>query len=180
MKRIYFFHLDNTLNTYILPILKIVSCVAIILLLIFRNRFIHVEQPNWKLIVGGASVIVGYVCIMCVYISLAEILVVYEKRLENQKSKNKECKWFPVDKVVSLASQNDIIEIQIVSGSSCIKVGSSSNLKPGDSVFFDKRYYIGNQEFEKSDQFHEELLKYSDDEEIPVITIDGVSPECFL
>ena len=182
MNRLSFFRLNNTLQTYTFPIFKIVLCITIILSLVFRNHFIHIEHLSWKIIVGVFCIIVCLACVLCIYISVAEIIVVHDHQSENPKfisPQSKDCRWLSVDKVVSLISQNDIIDIQILLKDSCIKIGASSDLKPGDSVFFDKHYYIGHREYENLEIFKAELLNYSADGQILVFQIDGVSPKYY-
>ena len=182
MKKIHLFHLDKTLSTYTYPFVKIVFCIVIILLLIFRNKFLHVNQMIWKIIVGVFCVIVGIASILCIYISLAEILVVHENKLEIHKymnEKSEECVSYSVEKVFSLICQNDIIDFEIVSKSTRINIGASSDNRPEDLVFFDKLYYIGNQEYDNLEIFMEELKKYSIDGQILVVLIDGLSPKCY-
>ncbi len=180
MKKFHLFCLDESMNSYIYPFVKIVLCIGIILLLIFRDHFIQIDQLLWEIIVGVLCVILCFACILCVEISLAELLVVHDNKHKMHKQmieNDEECVSFSVERVVSLTGQNDIIDFEIVSKGTRLNIGASSDNKPGDSVFFDKLYYIGNQEYDNLEIFMEELKKYSIDGQIPVVSIDGVSPK---
>ncbi len=182
MKKFHLFSLGEPGESYTYPLVKIVFCIVIILLMIFRNHFIHVDQLILEIIIGVVCVVLGIACILCIEIAFAQLLVVRDNRSEICKQMNgntKECVDFSADKVVSLISQNDIIDFEIVSKGTCLNIGASSDNKPGDSVFFDKLYYIGNREYDNLESFMEELTKYSIGEQISVVSIDGVSPEYY-
>ena len=154
----------------------------IILLLIFRNKFLHINQMIWEIIEGVFCVALGIACILCIEISFAQLLVVHDNRLKKQELTSKQTekvRRFPIEKIISLSRDNDIIEFKIVSKGTCLNIGASSDNKPGDSVFFDKLYYIGNREYDNLESFMEELKKYSIDGQISVVLIDGLSPKCY-
>ena len=58
-----------------------------------------------------------------------------------------------------------------------MQIGASSACKANSAVFFDRRFYIGENEYLTIEKFKEELLKYAVDNEIYVATIDGVKAE---
>ena len=182
MKKMHLFSIDESMDSYIYPIVKIVLCIAIILLLIFRNHFIQINQSLWEIIVGVFCVALGIACILCIEISFAQLFVVHDNRLKKQELTSKQTekvRRFPIEKIISLSRDNDIIEFKIVSKGTCLNIGASSDNKPGDSVFFDKSYYIGNREYDNLESFMEELTKYSIGGQISVVSIDGVSPEYY-
>ena len=182
MKKLNLFRVDDAMSTYTYPLMKIVICIAIIPLLIFRDHFIHIEQLIGEIIFGVVCVELGIACILCIEISFAQLLVVHDNRSKNKKLTSKqieEGEWIPIEKIVTLSRDNDIIEIKVVSKGVCINIGASSDNRPGDSIFFDKLYYIGNQEYDSLEVFMEELKKYSIDGQIPVVSIDGVPLKCY-
>ena len=84
---------------------------------------------------------------------------------------------FDLERVINLVKENDIIEFEIKSTGGIIKVGSSSDCKVGDSVFFDKRFYIEENEYLTSEEFETEILRHTVDGKLYVISIDGVKAE---
>ena len=118
----------------------------------------------------------------CIYMAIAEMILLHERRLESgidielaiSNSKN-----YATDYIISLMQKNDIIEFLIVSNNKIIKLGASSNSHNGSSKFFDKRYYISDQENITIEVLSEVINKYSIDGKICVIKIDGMSPNDF-
>ena len=88
-------------------------------------------------------------------------------------------KAVPVDKIVSLVKNNDIIAIKIVSGEKVVEIGASADCKRGSSMFFDKLYYIDDNEFPDIDDFVREVRKYSDAGMLKVFSIDDCPPEVY-
>ena len=86
-------------------------------------------------------------------------------------------KTFKMEYVISLVEKNDIVEIEIKTQGQVIRIGASSDCKQGSSVFFDKRFYIGEEEYETLDLFEKALSHYAANGELRVITIDGIKVE---
>lgn len=58
-----------------------------------------------------------------------------------------------------------------------MQIDTSSDCKVNRSVSFDKRFYIGENEYLTTEKCKEDLLKYAVDKIIHIITIDGVKAE---
>ena len=119
-------------------------------------------------------------CIRDRYISVSEIILIHEKREKVKIDLNHALKYskeFSIEEILSLLVANDIIEIWIVSNNKIIEIGSSSDCREGSAQFFDKRYYVNDNEFTNIDQLRTEILPYFVDEKVKVISIDGISPK---
>lgn len=165
------------LKSYTYPIVKILICIIVIIILINRNYIVYIEKTYLNIVVGLICAIVGMMCILCVYISFAEIICVSEKRGSTEISSRifaEKAKNISVDEVLSLVKNNDIIEIDIIFDNALIKMGTSSDCNYGSSKFFDKLYYIGSEEFIELDKFKLSLNKYSINDLITVLKIDGI------
>ena len=92
-------------------------------------------------------------------------------------TKEKDTYNIPIDKVISLSEENDIIEFMIIADDKKIKMGASSDYEY--NKFFDKRYYIGKQEYENIAEFRERVQEISDTGTLKVVSIDGVSPKYY-
>ncbi len=114
---------------------------------------------------------------ICPRIALAEMILVYENKETEKKLKRKKTYDMPVDKIVSLSEENDIIEFMIIADDKKIKMGASSDYEY--NKFFDKRFYIGKQEYENIDEFRDRVQEISDNGTIKVVSIDGVSPKYY-
>ena len=103
----------------------------------------------------------------------------FEAFSNRKAKKEKPVSVVPLDleRIVQLSKENDIMEFEIIANQDVIKIGSSSDCKYSSSVFFDKRYYIGKIEFLTAEEFEKELLPYTADGKINVITIDGIKAE---
>lgn len=181
MRKFNPFCIDDTLMTYTYPIVKVLACVVILILVINRN--FHIKDTIWHFIVEAICIGISIASIHCISISVGEMIIVSDNRSDasgKPSKKSKEPILYPIDKIVSLVKDNDIIEIQISKNGKVIEVGASSDSEAGSSKLFDKLYYIKKKEFENLDDFRKALSLYSDNGQISVISIDGVSPKRHL
>ncbi len=170
------FHVDENLKSCAYPIIKIVICLGLIVLFIFRGYIIFIDNKIINVIVGVLFTGIGVACIYYIYISAFELSQIHENR-KNIKMNNSSLsggKEYAVEHIVAMANDNDIIEIHIASNDKIINIGSSSDCKNYNSKFFNKRYYINEMEFESIDEFETSLLPYSNNGQITVISIDGM------
>lgn len=171
------FHEDIESCKY--PIIKILICILLIMVMIYRNHFIHIDNIVIDTIVDICCVAVAGFCILCIYISLAEILQVYENKSVMSmisKSTTLDRQAYEVDEIINMAETNDIIEILIIANNEPMLIGSSSDCKQGSSRFFDKEYYIGQERYQNILEFKNALLPFSSDGKLSVVLIDGIKP----
>lgn len=174
------FHVKENVKSYAYPILKMIVCVGLIILFINRDCIVHIDNKAIDIIVGILCTTIGIVCIYCIYISVAELLLVYENRVKETAVSDRiiaKSKPYTIDEIVHMAEANDIIEIQIVSKNSVVEIGSSSDCESGSSKFFDKQYYIEDKTFEDIKDFKSELSIYAMNGQISVASIDGIAPK---
>ena len=166
-----FFKCDSNQKSYLYSSIRLVICVGIILLLIgsFYVDFIN-KQVLFRLL---RTIIVG-IAILCIYISLAEIIYVRENlKASKFDLQGKKTESFDIDDIICLLKNNDIIEIEAIHNNNLFKLGSSSECKQRNAKFYDKEYYIDNKSFKTIGSFKEELVKYCKDKKIFILTIDG-------
>jgi len=171
---------NEGLKSYKYPIIKLLICLALIAIFIFRGHIIHIDNRVADIIVTVCCTVLGVICIYCVYISVIEILQVHENKMAASAALNynaAESRDLSIEEIVKLAETNDIIEILIITNGESITVGSSSDCKQGSSRFFDKEYYIGKETFPGIPEFKEALMPYSSDGKLSVILIDGLKPK---
>lgn len=173
-----FFKLQTNLTNYAYPLTKIIVSILIMLFSIFRKSLFVISSKPLNFFVTLICFVATLASIMCVYIAIPELFYVWK----NKKAKQEEGDFitttpFGLERVINLVKENDIIEFEIKSTSGIIKVGSSSDCKLGDSVFFDKRFYIEQNEYLTAEEFETNLLQYGIDGIINVIAIDGVKAE---
>ena len=175
------FKCDENITSYKIPILKIISCSFLIaLLLIGRIYFFRIDNLFVDSIVGIACALIIILCVLCIYISSGEMLLLHERRVYStadikkliSKSKN-----YPIAIVLSLLEENDIIEFSIVWENQIVTFGVASDSQNGSSRFFDKTYYFNNfNDCIPIEEFKDKLNSYSLNGELCVIAIDGMPP----
>ncbi len=174
MKKLFTFQKD--LKSYRYPLVKFAIFLSVILFCIFR-RYIYSIPWRWLEIAEAfLCFAAGLISIFCIYISVAEMLNVFENKM-SKKSKKSEIftKNFTAEEIICLADENDIIEIKIKAGNGVLKIGTSSDNNNGSKKFFDKRFFIENKEFYNKEDFSAEVSALSGGGEIAVVSIDGVS-----
>ena len=169
----------KNLKTPRFPIIKIIISIIIISLSINRKLFyslLKIELEGiLKILEMVIFLVVGIIGIWTIYMALVEIYYIYENRVDIKEKKavhSLKTKKYSLDEVILMLKNNDIIEIKIKVGDEILKIGSSSNCKEGSNKFFDKKFYIENNEFDDLDTFLQQLKIYSKYESINVISID--------
>ena len=176
MKKI--FKLQTNLINYTYPLTKIVISMLIILFSVFRGSLFVISIKPLNFLLTLFCLVFTMASILCIYIAVSELFYVWK----NRKAKHEKIELIPttpfdVEQVICLIKENDIIEFEIKANESKIKVGSSSDCRVDSSVFFKKRFFIGELEYLTAEEFKKELLKYTIDGKINVISIDGVKAE---
>ena len=178
------FKCNDLLESYTYPIIKIISCIVIIIIAlsvsIFRDRIFPIDTILFRTIVSLFSCGILIAGILCIYISCAEMVLISEKRLKKKlllEAKTASGRAYPMEDLISLVRERHSIELLIAadrSRTNILAVGSKSDLKPGTSVFFNKTYYIEEHEYADESDFRTALLPYrTEDQTILVLSLDG-------
>lgn len=175
------FRVDTSLKSYTYPIVKIAVFLSLIILGINRNRIyqIHYNSNALEEILSILFAFFGIMSIFCIYIAVAELIYTAENRENMRKLSDAQLasgKLYPAKTIVSLVNSNDIIEIRIAFRGEPTVIGASSDCKAGSAKFYDKRFYIGKQEYEKVEDFAQALQSYSETKGVFVLSIDGIAP----
>lgn len=133
-------------------------------------------------IVGIVCAITVVLSFFCIYISIADIILLNERKKDS--GTNKEHTTVPkyeysVEDIISLLKKNDIIEMSILSNNQLIKLGASSDCHVSNSRFFNKKYYIDKNYNITIDNLHSILLSHAQNGTIFVVSIDDVSPKYY-
>ena len=173
-----FFELQTKLTSYTYPLAKICVSISIILFSIFRNNLFIISSKPLNFVVSLLCLAATLASVLCIYIAVPELFYAYKNRKANlPERKPTTAIPYDLETIKRLVQENDIIEFEIRTTEGIIQIGASSDCKVDSSVFFDKRFYIGENEYLTTEKFEEDLLKYAVDKEIHVITIDGVKAE---
>ena len=122
--------------------------------------------------------------VLLFYSGVAGFFVTFETR-RNLKKKQKKMmkkkaeesgKQYTLTKIAKRLREEDIIEFEVKTLTGVITMGASSDCEPGSFKFFDKAYYIEDEEFaiEQEKEFLEKLSHMCGGESITVLSIDGV------
>lgn len=128
-------------------------------------------------------------CILCptfliFYCGIASVIATSEnrsklkkrqKKMLNKKA-NRTGKRYLLDDIAKRLREEDIIEFEVKTLTGVITIGASSDCEPGSFKFFDKAYYIEDEEFatEEEKEFLEKLMYMCGGESITVLSIDGI------
>ena len=99
-----------------------------------------------------------------------------------RRSKKAEILTFEIDKVLYVIDLEPVVDFEISFNDEFINVGSASNGDYAHDYFYDKRYYIGSEQFESIEPVKEYLSKISQDGiHVDIVSVDGVKkPELML
>lgn len=168
-----FFSLSEDLRSNTKPIIKLLLFPLIILALFFRPKSGIMILDG--LVTVATIVILYYTFIYCLYIPISELFIVASNRKKlNNKGTKKPFRPFLLDQVAKMCFGNDIIDFEILSNGAPIHVGSSSELNPGESVFFDKQYYIDSTYYRSFELFTAALSEIAVNGTLNVVSIDDV------
>ena len=176
------FKLDKDIRSYKYPIIKIVICIVIIFLMLIDVIFdqIHISLLDIKIIdilfrASGTIVIIA--CVLRIYISFAELILVSENRAKDKALSDRDIissEEYTIGEIIAMVESNDILAIEIVSDKKKIEIGSSSYSESFSSKLTDKLYYIDKEEFYDIEQFKSKLFSYLVNEKVLVISVDGI------
>lgn len=177
------FSFNLNVKSYFNPILKIVLSVSVIVLLFLSfNLLRSISNVFWSVVARILSAQIVILCVLRIYISFSEIILVYERKTKTNpdiKSAKERSKAFSVEYVISLLEKCDIIDISIVTGGRILSFGASSDSRAGCSKLFDKKYYINDNEDVELGYLKEILNSSAVDDNVYVVSIDGLYPEKF-
>ena len=167
------FDIDKYPESYLGPVIKILVGIGIFIILqLLRQQM----EDTVDFFLG----IVSAICFCYVLITSVQLLIVKENRGKTKKiseKKYKKSKKYSVDKIVSMVEADEIDEIEIAFNGKRVYLGASVDSEPGRSDFFDKRFYVGKEEFTEIEDFIKAVQPYVDENrEVLVLTIDGCAP----
>ncbi len=175
------FEPNLNLKSYKYPIIKIIVSVIIIPVALFRDQIFGVTDKTVSTVLSFIFIPLCIGALFCIGISGSELIIVsdnleLEKKELDKKKYSKKLKYQPysIDKIISMVTQNDIIDIEILLENKVVKIGASSDCERRTGAFFDKVYYIADAEYKQVEDFHMELERTSKEGVFPVISIDGV------
>lgn len=168
------FEVQTNLTSYIYPLIKIIISIAIILLCIFRRRFLSIFSQWINTATSMISFVLVILCILVLYVSIGEVFHTFaNRRCPHYDLSNTVA--YTVNDLIAMAQSEDIIEIELLTTEGLLKVGASSDNHYVDSFFVDKRYYIGEREYQTIPDFAEALVSISSDNVLYVLSVDGIS-----
>ena len=173
MKKLFALQTNLTSATY--PMVKMIIALLVIVLAFVISMHFTMSVTWVDFAIRLICVVSTLASVLRIYISIGELIVVRENKKDSSKAQLG--KTFKMEYVISLIEKNDIVEIEIKMQGQVIRVGASSDCKAGSSVFFDKKYYIGDDEYETLELFEKALPRYATNGELRVISIDGIKAE---
>ena len=154
--------------------LKILLSVAILLLCFFRNRVI--PQDNETLVISGtvATVLLILLCLRLVASAIGT-LAGAEKNAAPQKLPDQPIKLWDRESLLSYLEQEDIIDIVLGrENGETLKVGTRSDYRReryGKAEYFDKCYYIEEEEYTDFSDFVAQFMRAHEDETVRILYV---------
>ena len=167
------FEPQNDLTSYTYPIVKITTCLSMIILGFIINRIFQISNLWVNFAVTLLCAVVLMASTLCLYISIGELFIAHE----NRKKKNNhslEVKQLTIEAVTKIVSENDIVEIEVCTNNKTIKIGASAECKYTSFIFENKLFYISKSEYETIELFTEALTELFPKGIIPVSKIDDL------
>ena len=166
---------NDNIKSYKYPIFKIIISIIFIVILINRSIFFCINNVILKTVVAIACAALVVICILSIYISFNEIILLYEKRHEESIDMREiliRAKKFSVEYIIKLLKSNDIIEIKVMCNNELIRIGASSDCHVDSFEFFDKSYYINDKEFKTVEEIQVYIIENIDSQNILVISVE--------
>ena len=171
------FETDDTLESYKAPTIKMIISIIIIIIVLISGKFINIDNRVVDIIIRLIGVLFIFLCIVRIVISSSEFSYVKDNMDKKNATYEKFLKMainISLEKTLSLIFDNDIIDFEILYDEKIINIGASSDSNNGSSKFFDKRYFINDNEFENFEVFKSKLMEYLTNDVILVARIDDV------
>lgn len=167
------FEVRTDLTSFAYPVVKIITCLSILIFCFFRDRIFHFSTLWADAIVTALCFVLVMASILCLYISIGELFHTYanRKRINYQPT---DVKLLTIEAVTKIVSENDIVEIEVCTNNKTIKIGASSECKYSSFIFENKLFYISSLEYETVELFREALIDSFPKGIIPVSKIDGL------
>ena len=170
------FEVQTDLHSYKYPVVKLIICLVIIVVQIWNPLGVHYSYLPLCILAAAFRFTLGMTSIRCMYISIVEMCEIFWNRRKNKYGPS-ESKPFSIDTVLRIVKENDIIELEVYDQKRTITIGTSAMSTYTSKTFWDKRFYIEDQEYEKIEDFSQALLQLFPDGVVPVFTIDGLNPK---
>ena len=91
-----------------------------------------------------------------------------------------EAEQIAISSLLKLLRENDILEIELLLNGKIVKIGVNSDYDHRKAPeFFDKRYYIGDNEYLSPIEFSHAFTELSPQTRQTVLRIDGVAPKYY-
>lgn len=162
-------------TSFLVPIVATIICFAILCSVVWLNILFKAED---KWIIYFISIVVGALCGIGIFVCVPLLLTNADNRknikLKYNDINERDCELKAFDDLIDLIDKCDIVDIIILS-ESITKIGATSNCNYGSSRFYDKRFYIDEEEWSDISEFSDRLKSICTDGQVCVYSIDGVA-----
>ena len=101
-----------------------------------------------------------------------------EAEMDSILQQGKRVYLIPIELVLSLVEDQDIINIVVINKDSEVKLGSSSESKSFSSALTNKEYYVNETTYKAFEEFCNVITQFVDnDNKLHVISVDDLSPD---
>ena len=166
------FEEQDNLTSYTYPLVKIVViCLLNAIILLIRGYLAQFSNRIIDIVVAIVNFVVAMPSLLCVIISIFELIKTYfNRRSIDYRQAN--TKQMNIEDIIKLASENDIIEIEVRTDDKIIKLGSSAECEDTGFEFKNKAFFISKREYQTIEEFRKALIEIFPQGSVPVIRID--------
>ena len=165
-------------DKYIYPIIRIVISIILMVLFGFVHFLLHSENQIIDGLLAISVLVLFLLGFASIFIAISQMFDISDSR-EKQKLKKKsitqeDCVEKSKSEIKRLLRENDIIEFTVLLEGKMSTIGASSVTDSPAGEFYDKRYYVNDEEYDSFNSFCLSLEESFSDEILYVYSMDGV------
>ena len=164
----------NSSKSVIKPLIKILGSVAILVMCFFRKHVIPEDNIKLTALGTGITLVLILICFYSILTSVVQIKNIHEnKKREKEIKLEQPIKIWTTTELCCFLEKEDIIDVVIDNGNA-LKVGTKSDYKRppyGKAEYFDKCYYIDDEEYIELSEFKNRLLSILKDDTVKILYV---------
>ena len=165
--------MKNNNSPFARPSVRILLSVVLLTLCFLMNRFFKIENAPWSLLQFGLSVALILVAAACILKAISQLTLAKKQATEKPKfDPEHPVKIWTHEELFNYLEADDMVDLDI-DHEGGLRVGTASDGKTdkftGRFEFFDKAYYINDQEYSDLSQFKAQFAAIHPEETVRVL-----------
>ena len=165
--------MKNNHSPFARPQIRILLSVVLLALCFLMNRFFKIEKAPWSLLQFGLSVALILVAATCILKAISQLTLAKKQATEKPKfDPEHPVKIWTHEELFNYLEADDMVDLDI-DHEGGLRIGTASdgreNKFTGQFEYFDKVYYINDQEYSDLCQFKEQFAAIHPEETVRVL-----------